>query len=96
MSCEEKLRQIVFRLEDRLETVRGALDHYSERLERAETEKHLEHLAKHVREVISIFEADEKEIIGVLKVAEVAEDDGDQKKRTASMYPSVDEINALC
>jgi hypothetical protein len=88
MSCEEKLRQIVFRLEDRVETVRGLLHPYSERLERAETEKH-------IREVISIFEADEKEIISVLKIAEVAENDGDQRNSTVSIYPSVNEINAL-
>jgi predicted component of type VI protein secretion system len=58
MSCEEKLRQIVFGLEDRLETIRGALEHYAGRLETAESEKN-EHLAKHIRETISVFEPDE-------------------------------------
>jgi hypothetical protein len=73
MSCEEKVRQIVFRLEHRLETVRGAVDHYSERLGRAAIEKHLEYLAKHIREVSSIFEADEKEMIALLGVARASE-----------------------
>ena len=37
------------------------------RLGRAETEKHSEHFAKHMREVINIFEADDKEMIAFLR-----------------------------
>jgi hypothetical protein len=72
MNCQEKLRQIVFGLEDRLETIRGALEYYAGRLETAEREKH-EHLATHIRESIRIFEADEREMMALLEVARADE-----------------------
>jgi hypothetical protein len=42
------------------------------RLETAERQNH-ESLAKHVREIISIFEADEKEMIALLEIARADE-----------------------
>jgi hypothetical protein len=37
--CEEKLRRIQFRLQDRLETVRAAMESYSEQSENAEAKR---------------------------------------------------------
>jgi hypothetical protein len=66
---EEKLRQIQFRLQDRLETVRAGIESYSELLEKAEAQTNYG-LARHRREIITILEAEKKEWMAILEIAE--------------------------
>jgi hypothetical protein len=75
--CEEKLRKIQFRLQDRLETVRAAMESYSEELENAEAEKN-DRLIHHDREIIRIFEKEEKEVMAILEIAESGKSNEDQ------------------
>jgi hypothetical protein len=69
MNRQEKLRRIQFRLQDRLQTVRAGIESYSEQLENAEAKSN-DHLIRHNREIIGIFEAEEKEMIAMLEIAE--------------------------
>jgi hypothetical protein len=67
--CEEKVRRIQFGIQDRLETIRAGIQSYSGQLENAERQNDLG-VVHHCREIITIFEREEKEMMVILEIAE--------------------------